>query len=95
MSESCKAPDIHSAGANKMLNEQGVVMLNFSRLSIIIFLGSILFFPKVLTYASADEPKARAIMEKVENSSGPILSRPLGTRTLGDLIRFKEVDEEN
>ena len=35
------------------------------------------------------------IMEKVENSSGPILSRPLGTRTLGDLIRFKEVDEEN
>lgn len=66
MSESCKAPDIHSAGANKMLNEQGVVMLNFSRLSIIIFLGSILFFPKFLTDASADEPKARAIMEKVD-----------------------------
>jgi putative transcription factor len=35
------------------------------------------------------------IMEKVETTSGPILSRPLGTRTLGDLIGFKEMDEEN
>ena len=41
-------------------------MFNFSRLSIIVLLGSILFLPNILTDACADEPKARAIMEKVD-----------------------------
>lgn len=35
------------------------------------------------------------IMEKVETGAGPVLSKPLGSRTLGDLIKFKEIDEDN
>jgi putative transcription factor len=34
------------------------------------------------------------IMEKVEIGSGPILSKPLGSRTLGDLVKIKEPEEE-
>jgi putative transcription factor len=34
------------------------------------------------------------LMERVETTSGPVITQPRGPRTLGDLIKIKEVEEE-
>ena len=41
-------------------------MYTLSRFSMVILSASIIFLPNILTDARADDPKARAIMEKVD-----------------------------